>query len=766
MKLNLPGWLKKRPKNIRRNIAYACLATLGACLTGYFILPLAFPVPASIATGPAPSVMLLDRDGEPLNHRVRADYYRQRATSLDDIPSDLIQATLAAEDRRFYQHGGIDIRATARALRDSFNHQYFVSGASTVTQQTVKLSSHQSSRTILTKARECLTARHVEMVHTKDEILTSYFNHLDYGNLSQGPLQAARSYFGKALSQLSLAECALLAGLPQAPSRLNPRRNPEAAIKRRNWILDRMTIVYQTPKNRIERAKREPMQLHHQRPSNLAPHLAQLMRYSTTHQHEDIHTTLSASLQRDVTDIVRHQVNRLADKHIQNAGVVVIHNPTGQVLAFVGSPDFQHAHNGQIDAARTPRSPGSALKPFTYLLAFEQGGMNPATIIEDIPTRFADSRGEKAFVNYNRSHQGPVTIHHALANSLNIPAVRVLNTVGGASALHQTLNRFGITTLHQQPAHYGLGLTLGSGEVTLLELTNAYATLARMGRYQPVRFLPHPPTNKPPIASYASTWMLAQTMCNNAARTSAFGPHSSLRLPFPCAVKTGTSTDFRDNWCLGFTADFTVGVWAGNLDNTPMRGISGVTGAGPIFHATMLRLHRDHNPRWFKQPQGMTTCHIHTHTGKRLPNNTGRSVTLTLPTDQLPPPAQPSDYDLRGRVLLDTRYAEWLIQEADRAIFAQLNAQNSSSKNNHTPLRIIAPSREAKYMLDPDLPKNGKQLQLITDFPNEHTWNSPTLKIQSINGHSTATLTPGKHLITLTDTTGRHTTRLILVEEL
>lgn len=725
-------------------------------------------MPDSITSGPGSSVVLLDRDGDQLGDWVRPDYYRHRATSLEEIPQDLVQATLAAEDKRFREHGGIDFRATARALCDSWEQGRFVSGASTITQQTVKLSSLKSSRTIPTKIRECLTARHVEMRHSKNEILTAYLNHLDYGNLSQGPLQAARHYFGKPLHQLSLAECALLAGLPQAPSRLNPRRNPEAAVKRRNWILDRMAAVWGTDPDRIARAKAEPLQLRTGREASLAPHLVQLMRHTSgKHGQASIRTSISAPLQRDVTEIVRQQVKALAKKHIQHAAVVVIHNPTGEVLALVGSPDFHQSNSGQIDATRTPRSPGSALKPFTYLLAFENGSMTPATIIEDIPTRFADARGEKQYVNYDRHHKGPVTIHHALANSLNIPAVRTLNAVGGAKPLQESLQNFGITTLTEKPAHYGLGLTLGSGDVTLLELTNAYATLGRMGVYKPVTFIlgsaDHPVRDQRHVASYPSSWMLAQTMSDNQARSAAFGTRSHLRLPFPCAVKTGTSTDFRDNWCLGFTADFTVGVWAGNLDNTPMRGVSGVTGAGPIFNAVMRRLHRDHPPRWFKRPTGMVLCHIDPHTGKRHPAATQHTLPLTLPASHVPLPADTADYDARGRVLLGQRYSEWFGREGDTARFALAPPGSTSSKTRRAKLTILSPSREAEYLLDPDLPGNGRLLRLSTDFPGEVTWESPTL---TITRNATAILTPGEHTITLKDNTGRKTSRTITVQEL
>jgi len=736
----------------------------GLGLGGYFLLPFAFSIPESIASGPDSSVVLLDRDGEPLDHRVRADYYRHRATSLDDLPEDLIHATLAAEDKRFYEHGGVDFRATARALRDSWEKERFVSGASTVTQQTVKLSSNKASRTLPTKVRECLTARHVEMTYDKEHILTAYFNHLDYGNRSQGPLQAARHYFDKPLSQLSLAECALLAGLPQAPSRLNPRRNPKAALKRRNWILDRMAIVYKIPAERIELAKAEPLQLNRGRREIRAPHLAQLMQHSQK-LGKDVRTSLSASLQKDVTEIVQKQIVALQKKHIQHAAVVVIDNATGEVLAHVGSPFFHQSNSGQIDATRTPRSPGSALKPFTYLLAYEKGGMTPATIIEDIPTRYSDARGEKDFVNYNRHHIGPVTIHQALANSLNVPAVRALNSVGGAAALQETLTDFGITTLNQEPIHYGLGLTLGSGDVTLLELTNAYASLARMGIYKPVSYLAGSKSKDRHVASYRSCWMLAQTMTDNSARSAAFGTDSPLRLPFPCAVKTGTSTDFRDNWCLGFTKDFTVGVWAGNLDNSPMRGISGVTGAGPIFHATMMRLHESRKPAWFARPKDMTDCFVHVTTGKRMPRSTGDTMVLTLPIDRLPLPSQRKDFDVMGRTLLDIRYAAWMEKEGDRNRFA-ITEQNNQLITAKTPLRILSPSREARYLLDPDLPGQGRLLRLTTDFPGEVTWSCDTLKIETVDGNHTAQLVEGEHLITLTDSSNRKSKRIITVEQL
>lgn len=764
-------WLKKRPKNLRRKFLVSTLALIGGLTTVYYLLPYAYPIPDAIASGPGSSVVLLDRQGDVLDHWVRLDYYRHRTTKLELIPKDLIDATLAAEDKRFYSHGGVDFRATARAVRDSWDQQRFVSGASTITQQTVKITSKKSSRTIPTKIRECLTARHLEMTHSKDDILTAYFNHLDYGNRSQGPLQAARHYFGKPLSQLSLSECALLAGLPQAPSRLNPRRNPQAAVKRRNWILGRMQIVHGIDPVRISRAQSEPLKLHQRSRVKNAPHLVALMR--KTDWQKDIQTSISGPLQRDITQIVREKIQQLEAKHIQNAAVIVIKNQTGEVLAHVGSADFNHPMAGQIDAAQTARSPGSALKPFTYLLSFQQAGMTPATIVADVPTRYSDDLGIKTFVNYDRQHRGPVTVHHALANSLNIPAVRTLNRLGGPKPLLQMLQTYGISTLEEKPNHYGLSLTLGSGEVTLTELTNAYACLARMGTFLPPLYLSQNrnKAKKQQVRITPEGWMLANTMSDNGARSSAFGAHSQLRLPFPCAVKTGTSSDFKDNWCLGFTADFTVGVWAGNLDNTPMRGVSGVTGAAPIFQQTMLRLHRDQPPRWFPRPQELTECYIHPKTGRRLTRQRPEGLTLHLPNNILPlfEPSQTMATDLatahatQDKIPLPQKYKEWLETEGDKGRFFIAKMKNQSPDQH---LRILSPFQDATYLIDPDLPAQGRRLNLRTDYLGEVTWSSPTLTISKQNQSYTAEMKAGKHTITLTSTAGHSTSHVIYVEEL
>ena len=599
------------PKNlwrflIRKRRIFLRLTAVGVILflIVWYALPFAFPYTNEAITGSEPSTIILDRKGKPLHHSAREDYYRLQHTPLTEIPEDLINATIAAEDKRFYSHGGVDILATMRAAKDSLLAGRTVSGASTITQQTVKLSSPPAKRNILTKIKESLTARHLEMTSDKDTILTSYFHHLDYGNRILGPQQAALHYFGKPLSHLSLAECALLAGIPQSPARHNPRTNPNGAKKRRDWVLDRMQIVFDIDEERINRAKKEPIQL--QKPIYLtdSPHLAQFITKHHSSTSPSISTTIDAALQSFSQNTLKAEIDKLVEKNVNNGAVVIIDNHTREIITLVGTADFHSPNAGQINAALIPRSPGSALKPFVYLLAFEKLGMTPATVLPDIKTSFPGPLGAEEFVNYDRSHRGPVTIHRALGNSLNTTAVRVLNHFGGPATLVKLFKQLGFNSISETPGHYGLSLVLGSGEVTLLEATNAFSTLAQLGNHnQPTILLDSKNSPSTRLFSPTSAYLISSIMADNSARAHAFGRTSNLRFPFPCAVKTGTSTDFRDNWCIGFTKDFTVGVWVGNLDNTPMKGISGVTGAGSVFHSVMTRLHRDHTPQWLTKPR-------------------------------------------------------------------------------------------------------------------------------------------------------------------
>jgi penicillin-binding protein 1C len=730
--------------------------TLAAALITWFILPRCFELPASLMENPAGSPVLLDRNGEPLHHLVLPDFTRSSPVSLDEIPADLVACTLAAEDRRFRSHGGIDLLATLRAAKDAALHRRAVSGASTVTQQLIKLASPPAPRNLTTKIREAMLARHLEMKWGKDEILIAYLNRLPYGNHRSGPAEAARFYFQKPLTDLSLAESALLAGLPQAPSRLNPLKHPQRALARREVVLQRLSNQETCDPTRIAAARAETLRLRPLPENPVAPWLPDTL--GTWGHGDDPRCTIDRDLQSDVEIIVREELAKLAGSNLKHAAVVVLDNRSREILALVSSGNWRDPNGGQINGALTPRSPGSALKPFTWLLAFEKGGLHPASIVADIPTRFRTEQGLDAPENFDRTFRGPVSVREALACSLNVPAMRALNEIGGPRPLHELLVELGMESIGTDFRAYGLGLTLGNAPVRLLDLTNAYATLASAGMHRPPLLFPAEPCEAKLLLDPRAAYLIADILSDADARAPSFGRGGPLELPFRCAAKTGTSSDFRDNWCLGYTAEFTVGVWAGNFDNSPMKNLSGVAGAGPVFHRTMERLHHAHDPAWLPRPERLVEVMIDPATGKRA----GQGTPALVPADRLPLSAASTDRDAEGRILLDASYSEWLASEHNRrrSDFALAKDQPSEM-----PLRILAPREGTTYLLDPELP-NGGLLHLATNLPGQVQWSSSTLTLSPGKPEPVAKLALGKHVLVATDT--RNGTRQeveILVEE-
>jgi penicillin-binding protein 1C len=713
-------------------------------LIGWFLLPFSQTLPAGLLKQGSASPMVKDRHGEIIAHFTLPDSTRSQPVSLTDIPADLIACTLAAEDKRFFQHGGVDPLALGRALLDGVAQRRVTSGASTITQQLVKISSPPSPRNLRTKAREALAARRLEMTWSKSQILSTYFNRLDYGNLRIGIAEAARFYFQKPLADLSLAECALLAGLPQAPSRLNPLSHPQRAMVRRDTVLRRLDRQGKFPPSRIAAALAEPLQLRPLPDSKTAPWLSQA---SWVNRSSPISTTLDLQLQRDVETLINEEVTKLRGANLRHASVVILDNASGEILALVSSANWSDPRGGQFNGALTPRSPGSTLKPFTYLLALERHGRNPASILADIPTPFRTQQGLDLPENYDRSYRGPVTLRRALACSLNLPALRELNAMGGPQPLHNLLTRLGLGTLGTDPSQYGLGLTLGNAPVRLLELTNAYATLARQGRYLPVTLFPSKDRVGKSIFDAQAAFLISDILSDSQARAPSFQPGGPLDLPFRCAVKTGTSSDFHDNWCLGYTPEFTVGVWAGNFEQEPMKGISGITGAAPIFNRAMSRVHRDRAATWFVRPAGLVEITADPRTGKLIP------VKAEIPTDlapaaAIPPVASAADFDAEGKAILGADYAEWFNSPHNHR---RHELSLGLAPSAQTPLRIISPAADATYLLDPDMPEGSDQLRPVTHPAGRVEWASETLQIQAASPEPIIHLRPGIHLLMAKD---------------
>lgn len=733
-------------------------ALLGA--VGWWILPWAVSLPPKLEQPLPVSPAFLAADGTPLRLLLSAEGQRTLAPVLrSELPEKLVQATLAAEDKRFYDHGGVDLLAIGRAALDNITSRRIVSGASTLTQQLVKISADERApRSFFTKIKEALQARRLEMTWDKDRILAEYMNRVSYGNLLTGCATASQGYFNKPLPDLSPAECAFLAALPQSPTRLNPFRNQPAVQQRQKHILERMAALGWLTEEEIKLAEAETATLQRYTGGFAAPHAIELLKGgSPVAADGKIHTTIQPALQQRMESIIAQRLGSLAGKHVTHAAAVVIENKTGRVIGLAGSRDFFAEDGGQLNGAWVPHSPGSALKPFTYLLALERG-CTPATVLQDLPIEYATPTGIYRPENYNKKFYGPITLREALGNSLNIPAVRVLQQLGGEKVLCEELQGLGITTLTESPEHYGLGLTIGNAPVRLLELANAYACLARLGEWKEWTLLQDAATPEAPAADSTrkhpeqASFLIADILQDAQARMLAFGPHTIIRMPFPCAVKTGTSTSYRDNWTMGFTPEYTVGVWAGNFDNSPMNKVSGVAGAGPIFRDIMIHLHETQGTTWYTEPSGIVRARIDPRNGKRLDETspTVRSSRVEkFLVGTLPPVASAADYDVEGKALLPRDYARWI--NGDDHWLAGLVALRPENNNNNTPPHISIPVDGSVFQLDPDLKDKGGRLLLRATGPAGMKWSSPSISIVDENGLAYATLVPGRHELRVED---------------
>ena len=735
-----------------RRFLQKAAASLVLAAAGWWLLPWAAPLPPRLLTPLPLSATFVAADGSSLRRMLSTEGNRTAGfTALAEIPPDFIHATLAAEDKRFFAHRGLDIQAIARAAWDNCTRGRVVSGASTITQQLVKITAEDPpSRSLWRKLKQALQARHLEMIWSKERILAEYLNRVGYGNLLTGCTSAAQGYFDKPLRDLTPAECAFLAAIPQAPSRLNPLRDPKAVELRKRLVLDRMAACgWLTPEARaIALAEKHRLQ-----PFNggfAAPHAIELITASPASS--IIRTTIDRPLQAYVESAITLRLDALRDRHVTQAAAVVIENRTGRVLALAGSRGFFDSEGGQVNGAWAPHSAGSAVKPFTYLLALERGA-TPATVIPDLPVEFATVTGIYRPENYDHRTHGPVSLRMALGSSLNIPAVRALKQLGGEQVLCHALKQLGLTTLAEPAEHYGLGLTVGNAPVRLIELANAYACLARLGEYKPWTLLGQgAATESRRLFSEEACYLIAHILSDNQARIPAFGPNSVIRLPFPCAVKTGTSRNYRDNWTLGYTPEFTVGVWAGNFDNTPMEDVSGVSGAGPILRDIFIRLSETTRPTWFSEPSALVHAKVDTRTGHRLPFN-AEVVHFTrdeifLPTT-LPAAASPADYDpATGRAYLGPEYAAWLAKgDSWLADSVCLRPETAAPQ----PPVIAAPASGLVIFLDANLRDGGRRLMLQARSAAAVRWSSPTLRIEQDSGADIAWLEPGKHVIIATD---------------
>jgi len=586
-----------------RGAWFVLAAALCLPLLTFLLLDRLFPFPYRTLRRPA-ALVVADRDGEPLRFFLPADGRWRLPVRLSELPSELPRALVASEDRRFYSHAGVDPLAALRAAWTDLRARAVVSGASTIPMQIARMAEPRR-RTVWSKARESFRALQLERRFGKRELLEIYLNLLPYGGNVEGVGAAAWFYFGKPPDRLSLGEIALLTALPRSPLRYDPTagvRGNRAARVARDRVLLQLRARGTFEAAEIAEALRQPVPRTRRRPPFSAPHWTELVasrlprfqQPATGERGERVRTTLDRRLQRIAEEQVGRRIGELRGVGIGNAAVVVIENapPAGAysaassraagraVRALVGSAGFfDRARQGQVDGAAARRSPGSTLKPFLYAMAIDEGRVLPDSYILDVPTDYGGYVPE----NYDERYRGRVTVREALIHSLNAAAVRLLSEVG-LTDFHQLLLRGGLQTLDRPSAKYGLPLILGDGEVTLLDLTNLYATLAEGGLHRPLRLIAGPGAEPPPqrLFSPEAAWAVSEIL-TDLRRPDLPEAWDITRDAPGVAWKTGTSYGHRDAWAVGWSDRYTIGVWAGNFDGRPVKGISGSQHAGPLL---------------------------------------------------------------------------------------------------------------------------------------------------------------------------------------
>jgi penicillin-binding protein 1C len=675
-------------------VASAALAIAGAAA---FV---ALPLPSGLLDRrPVAAVRFTDRTGGLLREVAsRADGRSVPLPRAEPIPPLVRAAFVAAEDARFERHPGVDPLALARAAWQLASRRRVVSGASTLTMQLAReLVPHP--RTLGGKIREALWALRLDAHLGKDEILRAHLDRVPLGRDLFGIEAASALYFGRPARTLSAGQAALLAGMSRAPAAHDPYRRPAAAKARMRAVLGRMERLGFLDPAAAQVAARAPLDLVPPARNFAAPHLVDALARELAAFGIDaaalVETAIDPALQRDVEEILRSEL--ATDPRLENGAVIVVDNATGEVLAYAGSADFlDDEREGQNDGVRALRQPGSALKPFAYGLGLARG-FTAASLLSDVETHLATPSGDWVPRNYDRRMHGPVRLRAALQNSYNVSAVRLADALGPEAVL-RTLRRAGFASLSRGAETYGSGVVLGNGDVSLRELARAYRGLARGGVVEPLvevrraedgagaellvrrelrarRFLPAD-----------ATALLADVLSDEVARAPAFGLVNALRLPFPVAAKTGTSHAYVDNWTAGFTAERTVAVWVGSFDGRPMHGVSGITGAAPIFGRAMVRAMRGIRPAPLVDRSRFVHAKVCALSGKRA----GPRCPAALDEVFLPgtAPSEGCDMHREGGLALRPEHLAWARAEgieAEGVYAAETSTRVASSTSTSTP---------------------------------------------------------------------------------
>jgi 1A family penicillin-binding protein len=638
----LLGWLTFPFRN--KLVFYSLLAVFfsGLALFAYLVRDLPSPTRLTSQENFAVGTQIFDRNGV-LLYEIFAEENRI-PIKIEDLPPHVLQATIAIEDKNFYRHSGFDIGGILRAVKNNFTGER-LEGGSTITQQLVKNALLTPERTWSRKIKEVALSVMTEIIYSKEEILEMYLNYISYGGTAVGIESAANHYFDKSAKDLTISEAAVLAGLPQAPTTYSPfGSDPEIAQGRQAEVLRRMAEENFITPLQAEEAKAQPLNLAIKKTDIKAPHFVFYVRDLLYEEYGEetvekgglrVTTTLDIDLQDAAQASLSAEVADLQRLRVGNGAAIITKPNTGEILAMVGSKNyFNNEEDGQVNVTLARRQPGSSIKPIVYATAFQQKTLNPGSLLLDIPTCIQQpNQPEYCPKNYTGDFKGPVTVRQSLGNSLNIPAVKTIETIGVETVIDQA-EKMGITGW-DDPSAYGPSLALGGGEVRMVDMAQAFGVLANQGVKVPLTPIlkiedftgevlkeidtkqrktsltslledPYAARNGElsRVMDAAPAYLVSHILQDNQARTLAFGPNSELVIPDQIvSVKTGTTNDLKDNWTIGFTPEFLIVTWVGNNDNTPMSYVaSGVTGAAPIFNDIMSYVLRDQEPTWQTKP--------------------------------------------------------------------------------------------------------------------------------------------------------------------
>jgi penicillin-binding protein 1C len=716
----------------------AWCANLASAAIVLLVVSLLLPVgPDNPAHNAVTTVRVTDRAGNPL--RVLGSNGRSLPVNIDSVAPTAIEALIATEDRNFRRHHGIDTRALIGAAFENARALRVVRGGSTITMQVARTLRGKRGRTLWNKLAEMHLALRLDSRLTKDEVLTLWLNRVEFGNALRGIEAASEFYFGKSAIDLTDAEATFLVGLPQSPTRYNPLKHIASARSRHRRVLDAAVATGVLSPDEREAILSTPPDPTAHRGRFRSPHLVDRLAaeyVADLSSLSEIRTTIDPWVQGRVEQLAITHAATVQYHGVTGIAAVVLDNDTGDVLAYLGSADyFDDAGLGQNDGVSMLRQPGSALKPFVYAAALSTGRYTTSTILPDLPVQIVEAGAAFSPANYDQEFHGPVPLRVALASSYNVPAIRIAQELGPFEIL-QALRHVGFASLGRTPEHYGVGLALGNGEVQLIELATAYSALSRggvlphVGHMQWVRthsgdtLRAAPRSHRQTVVTPQIAYLITDILSDPEARAPAFGRGGPLELPFPLAVKTGTSKDYRDNYAVGYTSEHTVAVWAGNFDGSPMKQVSGVSGAAPLLKSIFLELGPGGEP---ERPAGIESAEICPVSGARpgaaCPTRAARwFLRGTTPTHTCA--VHRAIANDRGEThvytMYESRYHEWM--RANGIPFPpteRLEAVHPEAPGDE--IAVVYPSDGTTYVVDPVLRAEFQRIRLRAVAPEGST---------------------------------------------